>query len=234
MTPDTLATSQTLRRTTMIADNGTVIVPAWVVDLDSFRRWLDTDDLPDTARAWFLKGEVWVDMSKEQLYTHVDVKTEIASVLRSVSKVGKLGRVLGDGVLLTNRPADLSGNPDAVFISNDAQATGRIKPVAGKEGGFVELDGTPDMVLEVVSDSSEKKDNQTLFEAYWEAGIPEYWLVDARGTELEFTIYKRGPKAYTAVRKQAGWQKSAVFGKAFKLTRGTDAGGNPEFTLDVK
>ena len=70
----------------------------------------------------------------------------------------------------------------------------------GKESGVTELDGTPDMVLEVVSDSSERKDNQTLLERYWAAGIPEYWIVDGRGDETAFTIYRHGSKGYTAVR----------------------------------
>ena len=41
-------------------------------------------------------------------------------------------------------------------------------------------------------------------------------------------------KGYAAARKQDGWLKSAVFGKSFRLVRGTDATGNPEFTLEVK
>jgi Uma2 family endonuclease len=90
------------------------------------------------------------------------------------------------------------------------------------------------MVLEVVSRSSVKKDTVTLRQAYWEAGIPEYWLVDARGDGLEFRILKAGPKGYTEVRKQAGWLKSGIFGKSFRLARGTDRSGNPSFNLEVK
>jgi len=52
----------------------------------------------------------------------------------------------------------------------------------------LELEGTPDMVLEVVSASSVVKDTETLLQLYWQAGIPEYWLVDARGEALEFTV----------------------------------------------
>ena len=90
------------------------------------------------------------------------------------------------------------------------------------------------MVLEVVSDSSEKKDNQTLLEAYFVAGIPEYWLVDARGAEVEFTIYKRGAKKYAKVREQDGWVKSAVFGKSFRLTQETNPIGHPLYKLSVR
>jgi Uma2 family endonuclease len=221
---------------TVAMNEGTVEIPFRIQnDLNAFREWAGNNDLPEKAKVFFHRGEVWVYMGKEQLFTHVLLKTEITSVLYQMVKARKAGHVFSDGVLLTNKPADLSGNPDAVYVSNEAIKTGRMTLVRGKEGGFVELLGTPDMVLEVVSDSSEKKDNQTLFEAYFEAGIPEYWLVDARGAEVEFTIYKHAGKKYAATRAQAGgWQKSAVFGKSFRITRATDASGNPEFTLRVR
>ena len=173
---------------TFIADEGTTIsVPRSAHTLDGFLEWLDTEELPEKTRVWFLRGDVVVDLSLEQLFTHVVLKGEIALVLREVVKGEKLGRVFPHGALLVNRDADISGNPDAMFVSNDALASGRVVEVPGKEGGFTALEGTPDLVVEVVSDSSERKDNQTLFEAYWEAGIPEYWLVDARGNP-EFTL----------------------------------------------
>ncbi|MBX9580676.1 MAG: Uma2 family endonuclease [Gemmataceae bacterium] len=219
---------------TFVADGGKVTVPGWVTSIDAFRRWLDSDEAPEKARTWFLDGEVWVDMSKEQLFTHVDVKGAIFAVLWALVHAARAGRVYQDGLLLTNPAAGLSGNPDAVYVSHAAVADGRVRKIPGAEVGFVELEGTPDMVLEVVSDSSEKKDNQVLREAYWEAGIPEYWLVDARGEDVEFDILQHGPKGYKAARKSGGWAKSAVFGKSFKLTRGDDPNGNPEFTLEVK
>lgn len=42
--------------------------------------------------------------------------------------------------------------------------------------------------------------------AYFDAGVTEYWVVDARdGSDIRFDIYKRGKKEFTAVRKTAGW-----------------------------
>jgi Uma2 family endonuclease len=192
------------------------------------------NDLPEHAKVFFYRGEVGIDLEKQQIFSHVAVKTEITSVLHQFAKAQKLGNVFADGILVTNETAELSGNPDAVFVSKDSLTSGGVSFVEGKEGGSVELLGSPDMVLEVVSDSSEKKDNQTLFEAYFDAGIQEYWLVDARGDEIEFNIYKRGPDSYVAVRKQGGWMKSPVLSKSFRLIRGMDAAGNPEFTLEVK
>ena len=222
------------RRNTVVTDDGPVTIPDTVVDLDTFREWLDSGTVPEKAKTWFIDGEVWVDMSNEQVYTHVRLKTEITAKLYALVEAEEAGLLLSDGVLVTNRAADLSGNPDAVFASNETLTSGRLADVPGKVRGVVELQGTPDMVLEVVSDSSERKDNQTLFEKYWEAGIPEYWIVDARGTDLEFTIYKHAAKGYVAVRKQAGWLKSVVFGKSFKLTRRADKIGKEKFTLEVK
>jgi Uma2 family endonuclease len=221
-------------RMTVVTDDGTITAPSAIGDIDAFREWLNSDPALESVRTWFIDGEVWIDMSKEQVYTHVRIKTRLISKLDTLVEEGELGLFLADGVLVTNREADLSGNPDAVFASNETLASGRLTDVPGKVRGVVELQGTPDMVLEVVSDSSERKDNQTLFEKYWEAGIPEYWLVDARGDDIEFSIYKHGPKGYAATRKQAGWLKSGVFGKSFKLTRGTDKVGKQKFTLEVK
>ncbi len=62
---------------TFISEAGQVTVPAWVTDIDSFRRWTDTDDFPREGRIWWLRGEVWADMSKEQIFTHLAVKNEM-------------------------------------------------------------------------------------------------------------------------------------------------------------
>ena len=76
-------------------------------------------------------------------------------------------------------------------------------------------------------------DTETLRELYHRAGIPEYWLIDARGN-LQFDILRRTANGYTAVRKQKGWLKSPVFGTSFQLTQQTDDLGNPEFTLRTR
>ncbi|HVS35512.1 MAG TPA: Uma2 family endonuclease, partial [Gemmataceae bacterium] len=128
----------------------------------------------------------------------------------------------------------ISGKPDATFLSNDSLDSNRVRLLEGKQGGYVELQGFPDMVLEVVSNSSTRKDLVLLRQAYWEAGIREYWLVDARREPLTFQILRRTAKGYAATRKQDGWLKSAVFGKAFRLSQQQDVRGHPEFTLETR
>lgn len=211
-----------------------VRVPVWVVDLESFRRWGDSDEFPETGRIDYLRGELWVDMSPEQIFSHNQVKTEYIAVLGALVRENRLGRFFADGVRLTSISADFSVVPDGTFVKTAAFHEGRVRLVKGKRGGYVELEGIPDMALEILSASSVHKDTEELFELYRQAGIPEYWLVDARKEPLRFDIFRHTAKSYAAVRKQAGWLKSAVFGKSFKLTQRVNGLGHPEYTLAVR
>src|SRR5205823_3175473 len=157
------------------------------------------------------------DMSKEQFFTHNQVKTELAFRLTGVVKAAQLGRYVGDGMLLTNTAANLSAQPDGAFYSRATRERGRITFREGRDEGFVELEGSPDMVLEVVSTSSVRKDTVTLKGLYWKAGIPEYWLVDVRREPLVFEIFRHTAKGYVATPKKAGWVRSRVFRKWFRL-----------------
>lgn len=219
---------------TVFFDDVSVRIPAWVQDRASFRRWLNSDDFPEKGRICFLAGEVWADMSKEQLYSHNQVKQEFNLVLGGLVKACKLGTWFPDGVLIGNAEVDFTSGPDGCFVSREALETGRVRLISGSKDGFVELEGSPDMVLEIVSDSSLEKDTELLPKLYWEAGIQEYWLVDARDEPLSFEILRHGLKGYTYVRRQGGWLKSGVFGKAFQLTRKVDELGNPEYTVAVR
>jgi Uma2 family endonuclease len=210
-----------------------VEIPVWVIDLDSFRTWAGRSDFPDKGRIEYIKGEVWVDMSKEQLFTHVAVKTEIAGVLGPLVKAARMGLFFADGAFLSNVGADIAVKPDAVFVSHPARQD-RVRLLEGTKGGYVEMEGAPDMVLEVVSDSSVRKDMHQLRQDYWEAGIREYWLVDARKEPLIFDILRYSPKGYRTTPKKDGWIKSNVFGKSFRLRQHTSEYGDPEYTLEVR
>jgi Uma2 family endonuclease len=220
---------------TVINDfNRVVSIPSWFVDLESFRRWADADDDPEKEHIWYLKGEVWIDLSREQVFTHVLIKGEIAGVLGNLVKTEELGLFLAGGALMSNTAADISGKPDATFISRNALQAGHARLIEGRDGEPNELEGTPDMVLEVVSASSVHKDTVFLRQAYWQAGIREYWLVDARQEPIRFDILRRTAKGYAATPKRDGWLKSAVFGKSFQLSQRLNAVGHPEYTLAVR
>jgi Uma2 family endonuclease len=216
-----------------VVNDELVHIPEYVRDLASFRRWTRSDEFPEQGRYSHLKGQLWIDLIPEKLFSHNQVKGEFAIVLGLLVKELGAGRYFHDRTLLTNVAAGLSTEPDGTFVSFDSLQKRRVVLVNGGDD-FMELEGTPDMVLEVVSKNSVRKDTRVLRELYWLAGIPEYWLVDARQPQPRLDILKRGREGYTAVRKQAGWIKSAVFDRSFQLTTGNDKLGHPEYRLAVR
>jgi Uma2 family endonuclease len=211
-------------------------IPPSAMTHSGFRKWVKSDALPEKVKVAFLDGEVYIDMSNEEVGTHVAVKTEIIRVLAGVVKEARSGKFLCDGVLVTNEPAEVSNNPDAVFVSFKSLRAKRVEMVPREDAPrqFIELVGTPDWVLEVVSLHSIEKDTVRLRRAYHRAGIPEYWLIDARGDDVAFQILHRRRSAYVSSPIRDGWQRSRVFGLEFKLERGVDELDLWDYTLHAR
>ena len=213
---------------------GAIRIPGWVVDPDSFCRWVGSADLPEKLSVHFIRGEVWVDLSMEEMFSHNQVKTALGITLGALIQEGHLGIYTTDGMQFASESAGIVTNPDAMYLSNESLRTKRVGFVAGKKTSATatRIVGIPDLVIEVISPSSEDKDTEWLMSAYWNAGIPEYWLVDARDDELGLKIYKRGLKGYPEPRRVDGWSKSAVLKRSFRLTSTTGPHGYPVYHLE--
>jgi Uma2 family endonuclease len=170
----------------------------------------------------------------EQLFSHNQVKTEFTVVLGGLVKTEGKGYLFSDDTLFSNPDADLSTEPDALFVSYDAVSSGRVRWVEGAEESYVEVEGSPDMVLEIVSKTSMRKDTATLRELYGRAGVREYWLVDARGESPQFDVLRHTPEGYAAAESKEGWQRSEVFGREFRFIQQTNPLGHPQYTLEVR
>ena len=78
----------------------------------------------------------------------------------------------------------------------------------------------PDVVVEILSDSSVRKDLTRLPPLYAAAGVPELWRVDARHERLRFEILTLEPGGYQRVKPGVGgWARSPRLGRRFRLTR---------------
>jgi hypothetical protein len=131
---------------TIVLYDDPVNIPGGIDDLAGFRRWVHSDDFPEAGRICFLDGRVWVDMSKEQVFTHNQLKQEFNLAIDGLVKAARLGRFFPDGVFLTNDRAQLACQPDGTFASHRSLTSGRIRLVEGDREGYLELEGTPDMV----------------------------------------------------------------------------------------
>jgi Uma2 family endonuclease len=212
---------------------GQFVVPRWVEDLASFRRWRLSDDAPDAGAIAFLDSYIWVDLTMEEFLTHNQVKAACDYAIMSIVNPASLGRYVPDRMLLTNAEANLNTEPDGLFVSWETMRTCRLRMVEREGQGVMELDGTPDQVLEVVSKTSARKDAVLLRDLYIKAGIPEYWLVDVREGAMSFAILRWTPEGYVAAPEVDGWIASEVFGKKFQLQKKCDPLGHPQFVVLV-
>ena len=215
--------------------NGTSTIPAWVGDLSSFREWARSEEYPAEGRFAFLNGLLWADVTMEQLFTHNRAKTRVVSALDRLVADEDLGYFFSDRAFLTHPNAGLSTEPDGFFVSYETVEAGQVRLLEGASEGHVEVEGGPDLVVEVVSDGSVEKDTVVLPVLYFAAGVQEYWVIDARRGRPTFDVYRRGRRAFAASRRLAGgWLKSAVFDRSFRLGSGVDRHKRPTFALEVK
>ncbi len=210
----------------------------FVRSLAEFRAWVASDASGQQGRIDYIAGRIELDMSPEDLYCHGTLNTRLVVVLGQIIDAEDLGELFTDRTRVSSPQADLSVEPDVVFVSYEAFETGRVRrvpkaPVAPQR--YVELEGAPDLVIEIVSDESVGKDTQRLPMSYYQANIPEFWLFDVRNERLDFQILCPAAAGYESVAPDAdGFRYSALFGRSFRLSRREGRAGGWQYTLDQK
>jgi Uma2 family endonuclease len=210
-------------------------IPPHVDGFDSFRRWARSDSFPERGRIDYIDGRIEVDMAADNILRHSSPKTEIGGVLHHCVKQLRNGLLFIDKTRVSCLEVDLSVEPDVVFVLHESLRTGRVRmvPTASLEpDDFIELEGPPDLIVEVVSATSVFKDTKRLFRAYFDAGVTEYWLADARGERLSFAIYRRGRNGFVKVpTDREGFQRSRVLGRHYRFER--ERGPNDVWIYDL-
>jgi Uma2 family endonuclease len=197
-------------------------IPKSALSPAGFRRWAFSGEYPDYGKVQYIAGDIYIDMAAESINAHAKVKLEITTCLNLLVKQNDLGIVYPDGTMVVYDPADLSNEPDAVFCAWDTLKSGRVREtnLEGEEDGeSLALYGSVDWVLEVLSPSSVRKDTVVLRDKYFRAGVREYWLIDARRTEIDFQILQRGRTGFVVQPRRGGWSASTVFQRKFSLQR---------------
>lgn len=148
-------------------------VPADAHTLEGFRRWAISEDFPERGRVSFLDGEIDLDLSSEEIRSYIDPKTELSIVLGSLINRENLGKPLIDGTLLVNEAANVSNEPDFMLCSWETLKSGKVIQAETFPGcrRVLQLSGSPDLVVEIVSESSLRKDREILPERYWLASL---------------------------------------------------------------
>ena len=107
----------------------------------------------------------------EEFLTHNQVKAAFDFAIMGIVQAAASGRYVPERMLLTNESAELSTEPDGLFFAWETVTSERLRLVERADQGIIELEGTPDMLLEIVSKNSLRKDTVVLRELYWKAGV---------------------------------------------------------------
>ena len=221
----------------ILAEEG-IRIPAGVTDLETFRRWARSDEFPERGKITYLAGEVEIDMSPEEGNTHGSPKAAIANAIGLEVDARDLGVIYIDKMRLSNREAGLSAEPDVLVLLWPTIEAGRVRKVAkarGKKDRFVELEGTADIVVECVSDSSVGKDTKRLRELYHLARVREYWLADAREEPVRFALLRWTARRYVETRADAfGFVRSRALDRSVRLVAQPPRAGFVRWHLEVR
>jgi Uma2 family endonuclease len=120
---------------------------------------------------------------------HETIVAALCFFLRMWAEAGRGGQVVASGFKI--RVSERRGvMPDVQFYRR-----GNEVPL-DQESGLVR--GRPDLVVEVVSPSSQRYDRVTKLRWYARLGIPEYWLVDGASKTVERLVLRDGTYAIAA------------------------------------
>jgi Uma2 family endonuclease len=136
-----------------------------------YRTW------PDSERWELIEGHAW-SMSPAPKRSHQEIQARLITVLRVLLK-GKPCKAFAApfDVLLPrgderDDEVDTVVQPDIVVYCDRSKLT---------EAG---ARGAPDLVVEILSPSTSRKDQKEKFDLYERHGVREYWVVDPAGSWL--------------------------------------------------
>ncbi len=138
--------------------------------------------LPDDGRRYeILRGVLYVQAAPAPL--HQIILRRFVRVLLFFLEENPVGELLFASVDVMF-PAGLATpvQPDLLFIT--AERTGIIKDR--------NIEGAPDLVLEILSPSTRHVDRGPKFDIYAEAGVREYWLADPLARTVEVFVLREG------------------------------------------
>lgn len=164
----------------------------------------------DGKRREIIEGELFVTPSPQTPHQRAVIR--LSAHLWQFVDSHKLGEVFGAPFDVVFSEFDVV-EPDLLYISN-----ARANVLTNKN-----VQGAPDLVVEVLSESTARVDRSVKLKLYGRFGVQEYWIIDPCGPSAE--IYRRGQEGLDLVAKltAADALTSPLFpGFSLPLTRLTE------------
>ncbi len=141
-------------------------------DKISYQKFLEWNG----ENGWFewINGEVF-EMSNPSL-KHQDLSDFLTSISRFFIEVKNLGKVISAPFQIKFDFRPSGRQPDIMFVSNENLHLLKKQYV----------DGTADLIIEIISPESVVRDTLDKFEEYEKAGVKEYWIIDYKTRTANF------------------------------------------------
>ncbi|HET6567708.1 MAG TPA: Uma2 family endonuclease [Rhodothermales bacterium] len=149
----------------------------------------DYEALPEGAPYQLIDGELV--MSPAPTPNHQDISSELFAALRAFVIENGLGKVYYAPLDVYLSEDDIF-QPDILFISRD-----RLGIITDKN-----IQGAPDLVVEILSLSTSYYDLTAKKRAYEAAGVKEYWIVDPMAARIE--VYENRDGRFEVVSEAEG------------------------------
>jgi Uma2 family endonuclease len=126
--------------------------------------------------AEWVDGEVFLYVSNTR--THLSIVGFLFHLIDLFAQTRGLGLVHSDKYVVRALPGGPGREPDIVFIRRDREEIALETHLAGP----------PDLVVEVISPDSVRRDQVLKRSEYEAAGVQEYWIIDSREGHAEATF----------------------------------------------
>ena len=164
-------------------------LPDYIADLQATleaeqrRREQFIEEIDESMKAEFINGEVVIHSPARRVHSHVVYHASV--LLGQYAIRHRLGEVLVEKALVRCRRNDYE--PDVCFFRT-----------AKTEGWDADkkIFPPPDLIVEVLSPSTQKNDRTVKFQDYAVHGVGEYWIIDADAQVIEQYTLAIGASAY--------------------------------------
>lgn len=202
-----------------------LIIPPAALNFEGFRNWTRQDDFPPRGRVSFIGTSVFVDLYPEELLHHNPAKVAVTTDIVSHVRETHFGTVFGSGARLVIPSSHVIHMPDLMVCSWSTLENERARYVPANDDPtyFAELEGVPDLIVEIAAQSSDRRDRELLPEAYWKGRVPEFWLVLADKEQCEIRLHVWQKDGYRIASADAdGFVFSPVLERRCRMTRKFD------------
>jgi Uma2 family endonuclease len=156
-------------------------------------------DLPDDGyRYEIIWGELYMTPAPSTRHQRISRNLEFA--LWDYVKKHDLGEVLDAPCDVVMEPGATPVQPDLLFVAKE-----RLKIITAKN-----VNGAPDLLVEILSSGSREYDQVTKFDLYAQAGVAEYWIIDPQAGVIEVFVLAEGVYARLGRFSQGETAKSKV------------------------